>query len=116
MLDDLQASPTLAPNIMEVEQGEGSYARYLHLQNGSGQGVPGLDIEPRGLLGLAGNVGTGLDTAFQIHFEVSTQPLNAQDGVTYPVVFRDFERQEGGTWVPVEVGGLRAGDVVRVPE
>ncbi len=114
--DDSRASGQQPANFVEIEHDIGEYARYLHIQRGSGQGTLGLEVEAGTPIGLAGDVGATAPGVNQIHFELGSRPSSAESGVTYPAVFRDFERQaDDGSWVPVSRAVLQEGDVVRRP-
>lgn len=110
--DDIRPPAATIPNVIEIRQADDEYARYHHIAQGGSDVAPTDSVEQDSVLGEAGDVGSPTP---MIHIEVGTQPMSADNGVTFPVTFVDYELMSGGTWVPVARGTPGQGDVVRRP-
>jgi murein DD-endopeptidase MepM/ murein hydrolase activator NlpD len=76
-------------NFITIDHGDGTTARYLHLQKG-GSLVRVGDVVPQGApIGLSGNVGRSLGP--HLHFEV----IKTTNRRTLPISFRDVPKHRG---------------------
>lgn len=76
-----------ANNIIEVDHGDGTVGRYLHIQRNSGKVSPGDRVSQGEQLASVGNVGNSLTG--HIHFDVM------RGGNSIPIAFQEVDEDSG---------------------
>jgi hypothetical protein len=116
--DDRKFDPATIPvrgpmmiwgNYVVVDHGNGEFAMYGHIQNGSSRVKVGQRVKQREVLAAIGASGSSMFP--HLHFELQTGPGIDAEGL--PSVFSEFERVLGGRRVRVGKGRVNSGEILQ---